>query len=69
MTISVSGILLKAFVVVDHVCEADVNVAVFSTKKKARDFIRSVRNEPYSPNVNARKYECLDVEEFVIDKP
>jgi hypothetical protein len=59
---------MKVFVVIDHICEADIVVAVFSTRAKAKRFIKEHKDDPYAPSVNARKYEGLDIEDFEVDK-
>jgi putative intracellular protease/amidase len=58
---------MKAFVVIDHLCEADEVVRVFSTREKAKAFIKAHKDDLYSPNTNAKRYDHLAIEEFEID--
>lgn len=60
---------MKVFAVIDHVCEADILVGVFSTLAKAKGFVKAHKDEPYSPHVNANKYDCLGIEDHDLDKP
>jgi hypothetical protein len=60
--------VVKVSVVIDHICEADILVGVFSTRQKAKRFIKEHKNDPYSPHVNARKYEGLDIEDCEVDE-
>jgi hypothetical protein len=53
-------LLMRVFVVVNHVCEADIVVAVFSDEEKAREFKKQ--------NSNSANYEDLQIEEFEVDK-
>lgn len=55
---------MKVFVVVDHVCEADIVIAVFSDKDAAKEFAK----ENCWPKAKTWRYEALDVEEFELDK-
>lgn len=55
---------MKVFVVVDHICEADIVVAVFSTKEKADTFVR----ENNWPTSKTFKYEDLEAVEFELDQ-
>jgi hypothetical protein len=59
---------MKTFVVIDHICEADIVVAVFSTKEKAKRFIKKHKDDRYSPDSRVRRYEGLDIEEHELDK-
>jgi hypothetical protein len=61
---------MKVFIVVDHVCEADVNVAVFNTRAKAQKFVIENRDaiDPRGPRGHFRKYESLAVEEFELNQ-
>lgn len=50
--------MTTVFVVVDHICEADINVSIFSTRELAEQFIADHRAE----------HEFLGIEEFTVDE-
>ena len=54
----------KVFVVVDHICEADIVIAVFSEQEAAKKFV----SENSWPRTKHYKYESLAIEEFVLDE-
>jgi hypothetical protein len=58
--------MTNVFVVVDHVCEADIVVGVFSTAIKARDFMKVAVKEKYGDTKSLR-YESLEAIEFYVD--
>jgi hypothetical protein len=58
---------MRVFVIVDHFPEGDKTVGVFSTRKRAAEFIRKHENDPYAPGLNLRKYDTLDIEEHELD--
>lgn len=54
---------MKVYVVIDHVCEADIVRGVFSTKTKARAFIKENKNKPFPQSMEGPYIEEWSVDE------
>lgn len=54
---------MKVYVVMDHVCEADILVAAFSTRSLAEKWIKAHENDPYGSGCKSLRYESLAIEE------
>lgn len=59
---------MTIFIVMDHYCEGDSVIAVFSTNAFAQEFIREHENDPYSDEIPDRRYDSLEIEEFTVDE-
>ena len=54
---------MKVWVVLDHVCEADIVIGVFSKEETAKAFVK----HNSWPHVNDFRYESLGIEEHELD--
>lgn len=63
-----AGVLTQmVYVVVDHICECDIVVGVFSERVKAKRWIKAHKDDLYSAGSTAKRYEALAIEEHELD--